>query len=317
MIIFVTVFIFALVVSVVVLVGMRGNRQAGTSRKRIKALLGGSLADTASFGQPAAAQSEPRAPRRCVLGKQVAQRLSASLSAAGLSIRPSEFMVAVLAGVVFGQLLAVVLFHNVLGSAAFGLLSLYAPGAVLRFMEHRRQAAFNAQIADAILMISSSLRSGFSFLRGLQMIAKEMPPPISQEFQRVVDEVNVARPLEDALADVVRRVKSYDFDLVCTAVVIQLGVGGNLADVLESIGNTIRDRVQVIGEMRALTAEGKMSGMILMFMPVGVGFLLWSRNPEYMAPLFTEPIGHVMIAVAAVMQLMGGFIIKKMLVLDV
>jgi tight adherence protein B len=251
------------------------------------------------------------------MGKGFTDRLSASLSAAGLSIRPSEFMIAVLGGVVFAQLLAVVLFHNVLGSAAFGLLSLYAPGTVLRFLEHRRQAAFNAQIADAILMISSSLRSGFSFLRGMQMIAKEMPPPISQEFQRVVDEVNVARPLEEALADVVRRVKSYDFDLMCTAVLIQIGVGGNLADVLDSIGNTIRERVQVIGEMRALTAEGKMSGMILMLMPVGVGFLLWSRNPEYMSPLFTDPIGHMMLVVAAVMQLMGGFIIKKMLVLDV
>ncbi len=317
MIIIVTVLIFILVVTVVILLGVRSNSRAGDTKERLKALLGGSLSATADFEQPAAVQGEAKTPRRSMMGKGMTERLSASLSAAGLSIRPSEFMAAVLGGVVFAQILAVVLFHNVLGSAAFGLLSLYAPGAVLRFMEHRRQAAFNAQIADAILMISSSLRSGFSFLRGLQMIAKEMPPPISQEFQRVVDEVNVARPLEDALADVVHRVKSYDFDLVCTAVLIQIGVGGNLADVLESIGNTIRERVQVIGEMRALTAEGKMSGMILMLMPVGVGLLLAARNPEYMAPLITEPIGHMMLAVAAVMQLMGGFIIKKMLVLDV
>jgi tight adherence protein B len=151
----------------------------------------------------------------------------------------------------------------------------------------------------------------------MQMIAQEMPPPISQEFQRVLNETNVGRSLEDALKDVVARTQSYDFDLVVTAVLIQLSVGGNLADILESIGATIRERVQIMGEMRSLTVEGKLSGVILILLPIVLGIALSVANPTYMRVLIEDPLGKMMLGIGAMLQIAGGLVMRSMLKLDI
>ncbi|MGB9587962.1 MAG: type II secretion system F family protein, partial [Armatimonadota bacterium] len=159
--------------------------------------------------------------------------------------------------------------------------------------------------------------SGFSFLRAMQMVSKEMQPPISKEFERAINEMNVGRPLEDALRGIATRVKSYDFDLVVTAVTIQHQVGGNLADVLEAIAATIRERLRIQGEIRALTAEGRISGIVLIALPIGLAILLTLLRPGYMGTLFQESIGRLMIAIAAVLQIVGALVIHRMLKVDI
>jgi tight adherence protein B len=249
-------------------------------------------------------------------GRGLAEKLFVELTSAGLPVRPSEYLGIVAAGVIASQVLALVVAKNALGNVLFGAIAIAIPVGVLRSLQGKRRQTFNAQIMDALTMIASSLRSGFSFLRAIQTVANEMPPPIAQEFQRVVDEVNVGRSTEDALKSVVTRVKSYDFDLVVSAVLIQLQVGGNLADILDNISETLRERVRIIGEMRAMTAEGKISGIILMLLPFFLALLLMSISPGYISTLFNEPLGRIMIGVAIALQVIGGLIIKRMLVLD-
>jgi len=275
---------------------------------------------------------EPEKPQRAVRKKQkrdllptlsavlsgrgLTEKLFAEVTAAGVPIRPSEFLGIIAAAVILSQIVALVVAKNALGNVLFGAVAIAAPIGVLRSLQQKRRNLFNAQIMDALTMIASSLRSGFSFLRAVQSVATELPPPIAQEFQRVVDEVNVGRSTEDALRSVVDRVKSYDFDLVVSAVLIQLQVGGNLADILDSIAETLRERVQLVGEMRAMTAEGKMSGILLMVLPVALVLLLMAVSPSYIEKLVYERLGQYMLGAAAVLQLIGGIIIKRMLVLD-
>lgn len=254
---------------------------------------------------------------RFMKGRQFTGDLVTELSAAGLPIRPSEFIGIVGGSLVLSQILAMLLVNSVLGYLVFAIIGVGIPIWTLRHLQEKRRTAFNNQIADALLLMASSLRSGFSFMRGMQMVAQEMPPPIAKEFERVVNEVNVGRPMEDALRSVVARVQSYDFDLVVTAVLIQQQVGGNLADILDTIAATMRDRARVMGEVKALTAEGRISGVVLVMMPVFLGVVMEVLNPNYMAVLFRETLGHYLIGTAVVLQILGGLIIRKMLVLDI
>lgn len=250
-------------------------------------------------------------------GWQMTERLYKELSTAGWAVRPSEFLGLIVGSAITCQMLALIIFKSVLAFVLFAVVGISLPIMVLKLNQAKRKAAFDGQIVDALEMISSALRSGFSFLRAIQMVSQEMPAPISLEFKRIVYEVNVGRPMEQALRGVVDRTGSYDFDLVVTAVTIQLQVGGDLAGILQTIAETLRDRIQVIGEMKALTAEGKMSGAILMLLPVGLAAALGVMNPEYMSILITDPLGPYVIGAAVLFQIVGGLVIKNMLNLDV
>ncbi len=254
---------------------------------------------------------------RYMKGRPMTERLVTDLSSAGLPIRPSEFIGIVAGSVLFFELLAMLLFKSILGYFTLGAVGLAIPLLVLRHLRGKRRVLFERQIADALIMMASSLRSGFSFLRALQMVAQEMPPPIAKEFERVVNEVNVGRPMEDALRSVVTRVQSYDFDLVVTAVLIQQQVGGNLADILDTIAATMRDRSRVIGEINALTAEGRISGIVLVALPIFLGVVMTLLNPTYMHVLIYETLGHILLGIAAGLQIVGGLIIRRLLVLDI
>lgn len=310
--------VFVLIVAAGVVVSILAAR-AGTEGARLRQLV------TAAPQKAPTAPGAPRAARldtmptvtKLIGAGRLTDRLIEELSQAGMVIRPSEFIGIVAGVVIISQIAAVLVFRTLLGHVLFGLIGVAIPVLVLLSRQQKRRAAFESQIPNALLLIASSLRSGFSFPRGMQMIAQEMPPPISQEFKRVLDETNVGRPLQDALGDVVKRVKSYDFDLVVTAVLIQLSVGGNLADVLETISATIRERVQIMGEMRSLTVEGKLSGIILLALPIFLGVALSVMNPDYMRVLVEEPLGRLMLGFGVVFQVIGALVIKKMLVLDI
>ncbi|MCL6629208.1 MAG: type II secretion system F family protein [Armatimonadetes bacterium] len=254
---------------------------------------------------------------KLLTGRSLTERLYSEIAAAGLPIRPSEFLAVSLGSLVLFELIATVIQRGIVGYVLLGIIGATLPFAVLKVLQAKRRAAFDAQIVDALMMIASSLRSGFSFLRAMQMVSKEMQPPISKEFERAINEMNVGRPLEDALRGIATRVRSYDFDLVVTAVTIQHQVGGNLADVLEAIAATIRDRLRIQGEIRALTAEGRISGIVLIALPIGLAILLTLLRPGYMGTLFQESIGRLMIAVAVVLQIIGALVIHRMLQVDI
>lgn len=175
----------------------------------------------------------------------------------------------------------------------------------------RRQKAFTNQLGDMLTMVANALRAGFSFMQAFELIAREMDAPIGREVQKVVNEVNVGVTLETALENMQKRVESPDFELVVTAVLIQRQVGGNLAQILDTISGTIQERVRMRREVMALTAQGRMSGIVLALLPVALGVFLTTVSPDYMRPLFEETTGQIAIGVAVVMEIIGFLVIRK------
>jgi tight adherence protein B len=249
--------------------------------------------------------------------RSLGERLQIELIRAGLRIRPSEYLGAIVLSTFIMGLSGLLLPGYRFAVPVLAVVGFCWPQVMLRMLTNNRTQRFSSQLPDALTLVASSLRSGYSFLRAIQVVGQEMPDPISEEFRRAVAESNLGVPTEQALGRMVERVPSYDLDLVVTAVNIQLQVGGNLAQILDTIAGTIRERVRNQREIAALTAEGKLSGWVCAGMPPIMGAIMTALNPDYMKPLFTESYGLLMIGVALVLQLIGGLVIKKMLSIDV
>lgn len=181
----------------------------------------------------------------------------------------------------------------------------------------RREAAFTNQLGDCLMMVANAMRAGFSFLQAMDLVSKEMEPPISDEFKHVMRDISLGASVERALDDMDKRVGSSDFSLVVTAVLIQQQVGGDLAHILDTISDTIQDRIRMRREVRTLTAQGRMSGWVLGTLPFALGAFISLVNPSYIEPLFTERIGQIAIGGAVVMVLIGFLVIQRIVDIDV
>lgn len=254
---------------------------------------------------------------RYLAGRRSAEQIALRLRRADLKLQVSEY-------VVIKWVLAIgmgVLGFTATGRVLFFLLGwiggFWAPSAYVRRRELERIKAFNGQLPDALSIISNSLRSGYSFLQAVDVVSRELPPPISREFGQVIRESRVNIAVEDALLNLTQRISSDDLELVVTAVLIQRQVGGNLSEILDKISATIRDRIRIMGEIRTLTTQGRLSGWIISLLPVALGMILQLVNPEYITPLFRHPLGWFMLATGAIMQVIGLFIIKRIVSVEV
>jgi tight adherence protein B len=187
----------------------------------------------------------------------------------------------------------------------------------LRFRQTRRLYAFNDQLNDAITLLANSLRSGYSLLQSMEMVGRELPPPMSEEFQRVTREIGLGLSNQDALNNLLRRIESDDLDMMITAINIHHEVGGNLAEILDTIGHTIRERVRIKGEIRTLTAMARYSGYLVSILPVAVAGLLFVMNTDYMSGLWQDPCGVQMILVAGIGMVSGWIIIRRVVNIDI
>jgi tight adherence protein B len=192
-----------------------------------------------------------------------------------------------------------------------------ASGIFLRFRQTRRTRAFENQLGDTIILLSNALKAGLSFAQAMSTVAKNASPPISEEFARATREIALGIPVDDALQHMVQRNKSEDFDLMVTAVQIQRVVGGNLAEILDTIAYTIRERVRIHGEIRTITAQARMSGMIITLLPVGLALFLFFVEPSYFAPMIKETLGWVMLGAGVLSILVGTAIIQKIVRIQV
>jgi len=246
------------------------------------------------------------------LGRQ----LQTELLRAGMLLRPSEFLLISLIATVTGAAIGFRLGHSIFFGILIGAVGALAPYLHAKNRQTQRQRRISNQLPDALDLLSSSLRSGHSFLRGLQVVIAQLSPPITEEFERVVDEVRLGQSLEVALDHLLTRTGNYDLELIVSAVQTQLSVGGNLAEVLDNISGMIRERVRLAGEIAAATAEGRMSALILGGMPFALAFLINIVSPGYITPLFHSFFGFVLLGIAGGMMLIGILIIKKMLEVD-
>src|SRR6266496_3829425 len=245
-----------------------------------------------------------------VQDKRFRIRVQRDLARANLKLRVSEYY-AIRIGLAVGLGLLLGVLRDPLSGVVGAILGYFVP----RFWVGRRiggrLSAFNKQLADTITLLSNSLRAGSSFLQSIELVSRETPSPMGEEMGRVVREVNLGLGMEEALSNLVRRIRSDDLDLMVTAIGVQQQVGGNLAEILDTIAFTIRERVRIKGEINTLTAQGRMSGYLVAFLPIGIMITLNFINPEFMQPLFTELIGQALLGLGAIMMAIGFFAIQK------
>ena len=236
---------------------------------------------------------------------------------AGLLLRPSEaFLLSIIAGF---TCLAVgwMLTHQIIYGILLAGLGLVGPYMYMKQRAARRQAALIAQLPDALDMLSAAMRSGYALTRGFQVVSSQMHPPLSEEFQRVLQEVQVGIPVDEALNSLLARTGSYDLELVVAAIQTQISMGGNLSEVLDNIAGMIRERVRLQGEINAATSEGRMSASVLVAMPVVMAIVISVINPGYLEPLFTTKLGLTLLLGAGMLMIGGMVIIKKLLDIDI
>ncbi|MCA8986087.1 MAG: type II secretion system F family protein [Planctomycetaceae bacterium] len=172
---------------------------------------------------------------------------------------------------------------------------------------------FAMQLPDALELVARALRSGHSLASGIHVVVHEMPNPISEEFGMAYEEQNLGVPIDQALKSIFRRVPNLDFKFFVTAVAIQRQAGGDLAEILDKIGHIVRERFRIMGQVQALTGEGRISGVVLMALPIVLFFVMYYLNAEYMMLLFTEELGRQMLAGAVVLQIIGAYCMKKII----
>ena len=239
------------------------------------------------------------------------KQLDLMMVRAGLPLLGSEFL-AISAG---GALLVFVIFALATRNPVTGLLALLLfLAADFVFVQRRitkRLDNFQRQLADCLSLVANSLRAGFSFLQTMEIISREMEPPMSTEFERVMRDTSLGKSLDEALRDMDERVGSADFSLVVTAVLIQQQVGGNLATILDTIRSTITERIRIRREVNTLTAQGKMSGIVLACIPVALALFFYITSPEYLTPLLTTDIGKLAIIGTVFLVIVGFIIIHK------
>jgi len=244
------------------------------------------------------------------------KRMEHRLIQAGLPLKSQEFLVVCLGCAMLGSLL-IMINGGLPGAVVGSVCGYYLPRVFLRIKIKRRAKAFNDQLGDTLILIANALRTGYSFMQAVEMVAREMMPPISAEFDRTLREMNLGVPTEVAMSNMAMRVDSDDLDLVITAVLIQRQVGGNLAEVLDSIATTIRERIRIKGEIKTLTAQGRMSGVIISLLPVALLVALKLINPGYIDLLFTQQVGQIMLGVAICGQLLGVVAIQKIVNIEI
>src|SRR5262245_34096995 len=185
------------------------------------------------------------------------------------------------------------------------------PGVWLWLKRAKRLKKFAAQLPDALELVARALRAGHSLAAGMHVVAEEMPAPIADEFGRVFEEQNLGIPIEDSMKSMCDRVPNLDLRFFVTSVGIQRQTGGDLAEILDKIGYVVRERFRILGQVKALTAEGRLSGVVLIALPFALfGFML-NAKPDYVEPLWTTPLGRKMSIVAIIAQILGALVIRK------
>ena len=244
-------------------------------------------------------------------------RLTEELAKADLKLRVSEYVMLIVGLIVLLMAILFLRFHSPV-LALIGIpVGYFAPGFFLKFRQRRRLKAFNNQLGDTIVLLSNALKAGYSFAQAMATIAKSSSPPMADEFSRAVREMNLGGSPDEALQNITKRIASADFDLVATAYSIHRTVGGNLAEILDNIAYTIRERVRIKGEISTLTAQARASGTLITFLPLVLALFMYFVTPTYFRPMFENFIGWVLIAIGIFMIFIGNLIIRRVVAIEV
>jgi tight adherence protein B len=202
-------------------------------------------------------------------------------------------------------------------AALLAVAGFFAPAAAVRFYRRRRIKLFNAQLTDALQQLSNALRAGLTFQQAMDQVGRESNAPLRQEFGLFTKEVKLGVPVEEALVNLANRVGSEDLELVATSTNIARQLGGNMAEMFETIAATIRERFRLEGKISALTSNGKLQGLVVALVPLAIGLVLNLRNPELMEPMFENAYGYIVVSFIIVLQAVGFLFIRRIVAIDV
>lgn len=254
---------------------------------------------------------------RVLTPKTVLDRVESELIQADVLLKPEEMVTINIITAILPAFLAILVFKNVALAILLIPISAYAPILYLKNAKINRAKKFNSQLGDALTIMSNSLRAGFSFLQTMDSLSKEMAAPISTEFGRALQEMRLGTHTEEALQNMATRIRSEDLELIIIAVNIQRQVGGNLAQILDNIAATINERVRIKAEIKTMTAQGRISGVIVGLLPVFIAIIITFLNPAYISTLITHPIGLVMTGGAILSEAIGILLIRKIVNVEV
>ena len=250
--------------------------------------------------------------------------IARELARADLKFKVSEYYALVFIATIGGGLIAFLLQSHPISFLIGAIAGFFAPRFYVKRQQAIRVRKFDDQLGDMLNLMTNGLRAGYSTMQAMEAVSRELPPPISDEFRRVVQEIQIGIPMEQALENVLRRIPSEDLDFVVTAINVQREVGGNLSEILDTISFTIRERVRIKGEIRVMTANVRASGAILSMIPLGLGLALWFISPDYIGTFFApndvvpQPAcGIVAVAVIVGMILAGYFVMMKIADIEV
>lgn len=273
--------------------------------------------------RPSREQQKAQAPVTDWLNKQVAgstwgSGVSRELARADVKLKAGEYIaLMVISAVGVGFVLWFLGGRNILFGLVGAAVGLFLPRFYVKRQQSRRLVKFNEQLPDMLNLMVNGLRAGYSTLQAMEAVSKELPPPICDEFRRVVQEMQLGVPMQTSLDNLLRRIPSEDLDLVVTAINVQREVGGNLAEIMDTISFTIRERVRIKGEIRVLTTQVMYSGRFLSMLPIFVMGVLFLLNREYMMEFFSAknnaslPCGYMALVCAAVLIIVGYVVMNK------
>ena len=248
---------------------------------------------------------------RMIEHRNIVQSTMLQLQQADIKLRHSEFIAISALFVIVPTMMIYILTSNIVLTIMVCVIGLITPRLYIGFKHSQRMKKIDSQLVDVLILISNSLKAGYSFMQSVEMIAQEAPYPISSEFNRLTKEISLGYPIEKSMDDLTERVDSEDFDLAITVVKIQRSVGGNLSEILDKIVDTIRERVRIKGEINTLTAQGKAQGWLLALLPPIIFMIIYAISPEFMTPMLNTAFGQAMIGLALLLQVIGALFIKK------
>jgi tight adherence protein B len=251
--------------------------------------------------------------RRSTQGKPT---LAEDLARAGLNITPPEYLLIRIGAVALGGLLGLFRFGISGGLIVLAAVGFAVPPLVLGYLQRRRLRLFNQQLGAMLQLLSNSLKTGYAVDRALETVAAKSQPPVSTEFERVAAEITLGTSIEDSLSALLQRINSPDLEFIVTAILLHIRVGGNLAEVLDTISDTLRDRLQTKRDMSVLTAQSRASATIITGLPILLALGLYVFVPGYFAPMTSSVIGFALLGVAGLLILIGNVLIRRMTALE-
>jgi len=299
---------------------MRGSGQQALSR-RLEEFSRGERSRPSSGGDESLLRPADRSklgPFAGILaGSRGVESSTLALERAGIPLRVGEYMTIRFAAALLLFLITFMLARNLLIALPMVPIGYFLPRWYVGSRRRQRQAKINGQLEEMLTLVSNSLKSGYGLLQSFEYASRQLSPPLASELKRMLQEASLGAGAESAIQALGERIASPDMEMVVTAIGIQRSVGGNLAQTLDNVAYTMRERDRIRGEIKTLTSQQRMTGIIIGGLPIFVGLIMFAINPDYMLPLFTETVGKVLLLMAVGMEALGIFLIRSLLAFDV